>query len=272
MDEQELSAVVSEEPAASVETPEVETPEPTPEELKAQLTELKQLQDGHAAELERIQGEARKRESAVQSAKDIEIAQARQEAAEFVRTQVQFDELASLAQAAEQGDVEAADRFQKAMRDPAKVAAWNWGLEAQRPTAVNQAVAEAQLRQMNDIQASLEKSDIIGKLGLEKMAEIRTATPRDERMPGYIIRLAEAAAEVLAQKMFDDKLAEHEQAVTSKVLATERKKAGGDVADLKGGGGGEHIPTLAEIDKMSVAQVQELERKGILDKALARNK
>jgi len=237
MDEKELSEVVGEEPEASAEATEEETPEPTPEELKAQLAELKQLHEGHAAELERIQGEATKRERAVQSAKDIEIAQARREAEEVVRTQVEFDNLLALMQAGEQGDIDAGDKFQKAMRDPAKVAVWNWGLEAQRPTAVNQAVAEAQLRQLTQIQASLEASDIIGKLGAEKMAEIRQATPRDERMPGYIIRLAEAAAEVLAQKMVDEKLSEHEQAVTSKVLANEHKKAG-DVAELKGGGSG----------------------------------
>src|SRR4030066_2402192 len=105
MDEKELSEVGGDEPEASAEATEDETPEPTQEELKAQLAELKQLHEGHAAELERIQGEATKRERAVQSAKDIEIAQARREAEEGVRTQGEFDNPLALMQAGEQGDI-----------------------------------------------------------------------------------------------------------------------------------------------------------------------
>jgi hypothetical protein len=236
MDETETPVAVVEEQQLPAETPEAETPEPTLEELKAQAAELVTLREQHQAQVAEIQAEAKKRESAIQSAKDIEIANARRETEEFVRMQNSFDELLGLSQSADQGDVEAADKFQKAMRDPNKLAAWNWGVEASQPQTVNRAVGQAQIQQMQQIQAALEASTIIGKLGAEKMAEIMQATPRQERMPGYIIRLAEAAADVLAEEKYQAKVAEHGEAVKSKVLEEERRKGGGDVAQLKGGG------------------------------------
>jgi len=211
----------------------------TPEQLQAELAELREAKAQHETELKAVkEAESKKWETHFQSIADRDIATARKQGQEQVRRDNAFAQLQYLAQQADQGDTEAADQFRKAMADPGLVDVWNAGMRAKLPANVQQEVFKGQEAILNQVQATLEQHPEFRKLGRETMMKVVADSPG---APEYVANLAAALADHLANEKADaivkEKLADHEKAVTSKVLTQEHEKAG-DVANLRGGGPG----------------------------------
>lgn len=245
--EQKVSdSVVEEKTSTPIETEQEEVteekPEPTPEEIQAELAELRQLRESHAGEIKKAQADAEERIRRIQSVKDTEVAEATRRATELTRRQSTFDSLVGLAQAADEGDVGAAEQLQKALRDPTLSEVWAWGHRASQPQAVAEKVHEGQVSILNRFQFALEAHESFKELGRDKIMEIRQASPDQETyILNLSVALADHKAEALAEKLLAEKLADHEESVKARVLEGERRKSGG-VAELKGGGSGKTAP------------------------------
>jgi hypothetical protein len=246
---------LAETPEAAI--PEAETVGPSLESLQAEMEQLRK--DAKEAE----ERGRRKGQGDLESA----AARAREEGRAAEAQRAIFGQLQALYTAGQQGDTEANERFQKAIADKRYADIWNAGLEPAGEEIVTKAKTEGQVDLIRTTRGRLLAHEKVQALGEEKLNEIEK---NSATWPDFFVNVGVALGERFAAEGLEGQRAEMKKALRAEILEEQRHTAG-EVVELRGGGTGT-LPTIEQIGKMSVEKVQELERSGDLDKALARGK